>query len=186
MVHRETAMADEPGEITLLLQKVKEGQPEATDELIRLVYQELRRIAAAYLWKEQPGHTLQPTALINEAWLRLADQTRVDWRDRRHFFGVAAQMMRRVLVDHARAHLAGKRGGGAALVNLEMVQIEATPLKLEEILAIDEVLSRLTQFDPQVVEAFMEFNKTIDAETIPIPARNPPNKIGNEELVTIQ
>ena len=143
MAHREVAMADAPGEITLLLRKVRQGQTEAADELVRLVYQELRRIAAAYLRKERPGHTLQPTALINEAWLRLAGQTRIDWRDRTHFFGVAAQMMRRVLVDHARAHLAGKRGGGTAVLNLDMVEIEATPQKLEEILAIDEVLSTM-------------------------------------------
>ena len=142
-------MEDRPGDITLLLQKVKQGQTEAADELVRLVYQELRRIAAAYLWKERPGHSLQPTALINEAWIRLADQTQVDWRDRTHFFGVAAQMMRRILVDHARAHRADKRGGGATVLSLDMVEIEATPQKLEEILAIDEVLSRLAQVDPQ-------------------------------------
>ncbi len=142
-------MADKPGDITLLLRKVREGQAESTEELIRLVYVELRRIAAAYLWGERPGHSLQPTALVHEAWLRLADQTKVDWRDRKHFFGVAAQMMRRVLVDHARAHHAGKRGGGAAVLNLEMVDIAATPQKLEEILAIDELLTRLAQFDPQ-------------------------------------
>lgn len=147
--HRKTAMNDRPGEITLLLRKIKQGQTEVADELVRLVYLELRRIAAAYLRKERPGHSLQPTALINEAWIRLADQTQVDWRDRTHFFGVAAQMMRRILVDHARAHVADKRGGGAAVLNLDMVEIEATPQKLEEILAIDEVLSRLTQFDPQ-------------------------------------
>jgi RNA polymerase sigma factor (TIGR02999 family) len=142
-------MEDRPGDITLLLQKVKQGQTEAADELVRLVYQELRRIAAAYLWKERPGHSLQPTALINEAWIRLADQTQVDWRDRTHFFGVAAQMMRRILVDHARAHRADKRGGGATVLSLDIVEIEATPQKLEEILAIDEVLSRLAQVDPQ-------------------------------------
>ena len=142
-------MEDRPGDITLLLWKVKQGQTEAADELVRLVYQELRRIAAAYLWKERPGHSLQPTALINEAWIRLADQTQVDWRDRTHFFGVAAQMMRRILVDHARAHLADKRGGGATVLSLDIVEIEATPQKLEEILAIDEVLSRLAQVDPQ-------------------------------------
>jgi RNA polymerase sigma-70 factor (ECF subfamily) len=142
-------MEDRPGEITLLLRKVRQGQTEAADKLVRLVYQELRRIATAYLWKERPGHTLQPTALINEAWLRLADQTQVDWRDRTHFFGVAAQMMRRVLVDHARAHLADKRGGGAAVLDLDLIEIEASPQKLEEILAVDEVLSSLAQFDPQ-------------------------------------
>ena len=142
-------MDERPGDITLLLRKLRQDQTEAADELVRLVYQELRRIATAYLWRERPGHSLQPTALINEAWLRLADQTQVDWRDRTHFFGVAAQMMRRVLVDHARAHLAEKRGGGVAVLNLDVVEIESSPQKLEEILAVDEVLSRLAQFDPQ-------------------------------------
>ena len=99
--------------------------------------------------KEAAGHTLQTTALIHEAWLRLADQTRVDWRDRTHFYGVAAQMMRRVLVDHARARLAEKRGGGAAVVSLDWFEIHSSPQKLEEILAVDEALERLRRFDSQ-------------------------------------
>jgi RNA polymerase sigma factor (TIGR02999 family) len=142
-------MEEPPGELTVLLRKVRQGQAGAADDLIRVVYQELRRIAGACMRDERPGHTLQPTALINEAWLRLADQTQVDWRDRAHFFGVAAQMMRRVLVDHARTRLADKRGAGAAMVSLDCVDVEASPQKLEEILAIDEALSRLRQFDPQ-------------------------------------
>lgn len=142
-------MKESPGEVTLLLRKVREGRTGAADQLIHLVYQELRRIAGACLRKERPGHTLQPTALINEAWLRLADQTQVDWRDRAHFFGVAAQMMRRVLVDHARARLADKRGAGAAVVNLDWVEIDSGPQKLEEILAVDEALERLRHLDSQ-------------------------------------
>jgi RNA polymerase sigma factor (TIGR02999 family) len=142
-------MGESPGEVTVLLQRVRLGQAGAADQLVRLVYQELRRIAGAYMRDERPGHTLQPTALVNEAWLRLADQTQVDWRDRAHFFGVAAQMMRRVLVDHARARLADKRGAGAQVLDLEWAEIEASPWKLEEILAVHEALSRLSQFDPQ-------------------------------------
>ncbi len=138
-----------PSEITVLLQRLKRGDEAAGDELLRVVYEELRRIARAYMWKEAAGHTLQTTALIHEAWLRLADQTRVDWRDRTHFYGVAAQMMRRVLVDHARARLADKRGAGAAELSLDWIEIESTPQKLEEILAVDEVLSRLRVFDQQ-------------------------------------
>ena len=142
-------MAQSPGEVTDLLRRVRDGQAGAADELVRLVYQELRRIAGACMRGERPGHTLQPTALIHEAWLRLADQTRVEWRDRTHFYGIAAQMMRRVLVDHARARLAEKRGAGGAQFSLDGVEIESTPLKLEEILAVDEVLSRLREFDEQ-------------------------------------
>ena len=142
-------MEEAPGDVTVLLRKVRLGQTDAADDLIRVVYQELRRIAGAYMRDERPSHTLQPTALVNEAWLRLVDQTQVDWRDRAHFFGVAAQMMRRVLVDHARAHLTSKRGGGAEVLNLDWIEIEASPWKLEEILAVHEALSRLSQFDPQ-------------------------------------
>ena len=136
-------------EITVLLRRLRQGDEGAADELLRVVYEELRRIAHAYMGREAAGHTLQTTALIHEAWLRLPDQTRLDWRDRIHFFGIAAQMMRRVLVDHARARLADKRGAGAAQLSLDWIEIEATPQKLEEILAVDEVLSRLREFDQQ-------------------------------------
>jgi len=142
-------MDAQPDEITVLLRRLKEGDEGAADKLWPLVYEELRRIARAYMRKEAPGRTLQTTALVHEAWLRLADQTRVDWQDRTHFYCVVAQMMRRVLVDHARARLADKRGAGATKVSLEWVEIEPTPQKLEEILAVDEVLSRLGEFDQQ-------------------------------------
>ena len=143
------AMEQLPGEVTVLLRKAQGGQIDAADQLVRLVYSELRRIAGAFMRGERQGHTLQPTALINEAWLRLADQTQVDWRDRAHFFGVAAQMMRRVLVDHARARLADKRGAGAAVVGLDWVEIDSGPQKVEEILAVDEALDRLLHLDSQ-------------------------------------
>jgi RNA polymerase sigma factor (TIGR02999 family) len=142
-------MDAEPDEITVLLRRLRQSDQEAADKLWRLVYEELRRIARAYVRKEAPRCTLQTTALVHEAWLRMADQTRVDWQDRTHFYAVVAQMMRRVLVDHARARLADKRGGGAIKVSLEWVEIESTPRKLEEILAVDEVLSRLSEFDQQ-------------------------------------
>ena len=146
---REVAMQVKPDEITTLLQKARQGDEAAADELLRAVYGELRRIAAAFMGREAAGHTLQTTALIHEAWLRLEGQNRVDWRDRTHFYGIAAQMMRRVLVDHARARLAGKRGAGVAPLSLDWVEIESSPRKLEEILAVDEVLSRLREFDRQ-------------------------------------
>lgn len=142
-------MDAQPEEITLLLRSLRKGDEGAADKLWRLVYEELRRIARAHMRKEAPGRTLQTTALVHEAWLRMADQTRVDWQDRTHFYRVVAQMMRRVLVDHARARLADKRGAGATQVNLEWVEVEPTPQKLEEILAVNEVLSRLSEFDQQ-------------------------------------
>ncbi len=145
-------MATAPGEITLLLRKASAGNREAADQLVRSVYHELRRIAGAYMSAERSGHTLQPTALINEAWIRLASQTRVEWRSRTHFFGVAAEMMRRALVDYARAHLASKRGSGSTAMALDWVSVETTPPKLEEILAVDTALSKLSQFDPQQVD----------------------------------
>ena len=142
-------MGSTPGEITLLLRKATEGSPEATEQLVRRVYHELRTIATAYMRGERREHTLQPTALINEAWIRLANQMQVHWRDRKHFFGVAAEMMRRVLVDYARAHLAGKRGSGSPAMTLDWVEVESSTPKLEEVLAVDAALSKLSEFDPQ-------------------------------------
>ena len=142
-------MKESPGEVTLLLREIREGHSDAADQLIRLVYPELRRIAGACMRDERPGHSLQPTALIHEAWLRLAGQSQIAWRDRAHFFGLAARMMRRILVDHARARLADKRGAGAPVLNLEWVEIDSSPRKLEEILAVDEALERLRQLDPR-------------------------------------
>ena len=101
-----------PRDITALLDEWSRGNHRALDQLLPLVYAELRRIARRQLRRERAGHTLQPTALVHEVYLRLVDQRQVDWRNRAHFFGVAAQVMRRILVDHARRHNANKRGGG--------------------------------------------------------------------------
>ncbi|MCP5119272.1 MAG: sigma-70 family RNA polymerase sigma factor [bacterium] len=137
------------GEVTVLLHRLRQGEGKAADELAPLVYNELRRIAGAFMRDERPGHTLQPTALANEAWLRLADQNRADWQDRVHFFRVAARLMRRVLVDHARARLAGKRGGGEAPVNLDWLEIADRPEKLEQVLFVDRAIERLEGLDSQ-------------------------------------
>src|SRR6476619_3704241 len=104
-------MEDSPHEITRQLIAWSGGDVTAQDEVMRAVYQELHRMAARYLRHESPGNTLQPTALVHEAYLRLIDQTKVNWKNRAHFFGVAAQMMRRILVDHARTKKRDKRGG---------------------------------------------------------------------------
>ena len=106
-------------EVTRLLQEWSNGQEQALDRLVPQIHRELRKLAASYLRKERPDHTLQPTALVNEAFLKLIDQRAVKWQNRAHFFGIAAQAMRRILVDHARAHAAGKRGDGVRKVPLD-------------------------------------------------------------------
>jgi RNA polymerase sigma factor (TIGR02999 family) len=135
------------GQVTKLLHELSEGDGRAREQLIPLVYDELRRRAAAYLRAERPDHTLQATALVHEAYLRLVAQDRVQWRSRAHFFVVAAEMMRRVLVDHARAKLAEKRGGGYARVPLTdaVAMTSGSPAKL---LALDRSLARLAAIDP--------------------------------------
>ena len=142
-------MESSPGEVTLLLAELTQGNRDAEAELIPLVYKELRRIAGYYMRDERVSHTLQPTALVNEAYLRLADQTRIDWRNRAHFFGVAAQLMRRVLVDHARERASAKRGGQRARIDLDHIEIGLTPEGSEQLLAVEEALTRLRAFDPQ-------------------------------------
>ena len=118
----------ESGEITALLHQWRDGDPHALERVIPLVYAELRAIAASQLRQERPGHTLQPTALLNEAYLRLAEHERIQWQDRGHFLAVAAHIMRRLLVDYARARNAQKRGGGDSAVRLS---------ELEEVLAVN-------------------------------------------------
>ena len=109
----------DPHRVTQLLQRWSGGDSRALDELTPLVYSEVRKLARSYLRRERPNHTLQPTALVNEAYIRLVDQRRVQWQSRAHFFGIAAQMMRRVLVDHARMRQAEKRGSGENAVVLD-------------------------------------------------------------------
>src|SRR5687767_14167819 len=114
-----SSASDQPGHVTQLLERWGGGDQSALEELTSLVYAELRKLAAAYLRRERPDHTLQATALVNEAYIRLIDQRKVQWQSRAHFFGIAAQMMRRVLVDHARMRKAEKRGSGAEAIVLD-------------------------------------------------------------------
>ena len=135
-----------PSEVTQLLKDWSSGDSTALDRLIPIVYDELRAVATRYLRRERQDHTLQPTALVNEAYLRLIDQKQVQWQNRAHFVGVAAQMMRRILVDHARNHNRAKRGGGARKVSLD----EAVALSGErahELVELDEALAALARFD---------------------------------------
>ena len=125
-----------------------DGDDGALGELLPLVYAELRRLAAGYLRRERPGHTLQPTALVNEAYLRLVDQTQVRWQNRAHFLGVAAQMMRRILVDHVRGQRAEKRGGEIQKLSLDE-NIDVSGERAADLVALDEALKRLAELDPQ-------------------------------------
>lgn len=141
-------------EITQLLAEWSEGNQSALDELYPLVYDELHRLARRYMSRERKGHTLQTTALINEAYVRLVDQKNVHWANRSHFFAISAQIMRRILIDHARRHAYAKRGGGAQQVSLDEAVIVTSGVG-SELLRLDEALKTLAEMDPrrcQVVE----------------------------------
>jgi RNA polymerase sigma-70 factor, ECF subfamily len=140
-------MSAEHGEVTLLLKAMKSGDKSAAEKLMPLVYNELHRLARSYMQRERSDHTLQPTALINEAYLRLARDT-VDWQSRSHFIGVAANVMRRLLVDHARAHNAERRAGGLQRVDLED-HFVVSGERSEEVLALHEALTNLEAVDPR-------------------------------------
>jgi RNA polymerase sigma-70 factor (ECF subfamily) len=137
------------GRITALLAELQAGDRDAVDALAGLLYDELRKIAAAYLGRERGEHTLQPTALVNEAYLRLVDQRDVTWQNRAHFLGVAARAMRRVLVDHARARRRDKRGGGAARVTLDDDRVGAAARDLD-LVALDDALGELAAVDAEL------------------------------------
>lgn len=134
-----------PHEVTQLLLDWTKGNQAALDKLMPLIYRELRRLAHQYLGRERAGHTLQTTDLVHEAYLRLVDQRRVRWQNRSHFFGVAAQLMRRILVDHARRRRRVKRGGGVPMVSLEAAVVSRQPDV--DLLALDEALNRLAEID---------------------------------------
>ena len=142
-------MGAQPTEnVTQLLIELSNGDREAVDLLLPLIYDELRKLAANYLRRERPDHTLQPTALVHEAYLRLVDQTRANWQNRAHFFGVAAQIMRRLLVDHARKHNAEKRGQDFQKLSLDE-NIDRAVERSTELIALDDALKALAAFDEQ-------------------------------------
>jgi RNA polymerase sigma factor (TIGR02999 family) len=135
-------------DVTGILASASAGDAAAADRLLPLVYEELRAQAAQYLKSERPDHTLQATALVHEAYVRLVDQTRVQWKDRVHFFAVAAVMMRRVLVNHAKARGAAKRGGGRLRLTLDESAAQDVPRDID-LVALDEALIRLAALDPE-------------------------------------
>jgi RNA polymerase sigma factor (TIGR02999 family) len=143
-------MSPEPqADVTQLLVSWSMGNQAALDELMPLVYGELRRLASAYLRRERPDHTLQSTALVHEAFLKLTNQRDVEWRNRAHFYGIAAQMIRRILVDYARSHHAEKRGSGA--VKLALDEALAVPQQKTDLdlLGLNDALEQLAQMDPR-------------------------------------
>ena len=142
------ASSPPPHELTQLLLAWSDGDKTALDKLLPLVYDELRRLARHYMSRERAGHTLQTTALVNEAYLRLIDQKQVRWQSRAHFFAIAAQLMRRILVDHARKHAYAKRGGGARKVPLDEAA-NVSEERAADLVALDEALIGLTEIDPQ-------------------------------------
>jgi len=137
-----------PPEVTQLLADWAKGDRSALDRLFPLVHSELRRIAQRQMSQERPGHTLQATALVNEAYLKLAGQQGFDWQNRSHFFAVCAQVMRHILIDHARAHARDKRGGGLARVSLNDALVVAED-QAEHFIALDDALRVLERLDPQ-------------------------------------
>jgi RNA polymerase sigma factor (TIGR02999 family) len=142
-------MPGEPSaDVTRLLRAWGRGDEAALDQLTPVIYAELRRRAHSYMKNERPGHTLQTTALANEAWMRLVNVAAVDWKDRAHFFAIAANVMRRILVDGARARGRGKRGGSAQRVDLDQIP-DISSRRDPELIAIDEALEALAQLDPR-------------------------------------
>ena len=150
--YKQTIIVSVQERVTELLRSATGGSREALDELIPLVYRELRRLAGAQLKSERPGHTLQATALANEAYLKLVDQNRVEWQNRAHFFAVAARVMRRVLVDYARKKRAEKHGGGVGRVTLsEAIGVSDSSAEVD-VVALDAALERLTALEPRYGE----------------------------------
>jgi RNA polymerase sigma factor (TIGR02999 family) len=140
---------EKPYDVTELLVRWKNGERDALEKLFPLVYQELQKIAKRHLRREAENHTLQTTALVNEAYLKLIDQNRVEWQNRAQFFGIAAQAMRRILIDHARARVSHKRGSGALALSLDEPGIDVSDERAAELVMLDEALKKLAEKDSE-------------------------------------
>src|ERR1022692_4149582 len=163
-------------EFTHLLELVEHGDPKAAGELLPMVYEELRRLAAQKMAQEAAGHTLQPTALVHEAWLRLGGSDAPTFQNRAHFFGAAAEAMRRILIEHARRRLAAKRGSGVEVVDLDGLEISSPIADDDQLLAVNEALEKLTAVDPRKAELVklryfvgMSFDEAATALGIAVP-----------------
>jgi len=140
-------MTQNPHEVTQLLIAWSNGDKAALNKLMPLIYDELRQLARHYMSRERAGHTLQTTALVNEAYVRLVNRKGVHWQNRAHFFAIAAQLMRSILVDHARSHAYAKRGGGARKIALDDAMV-ISQQRAAEVVALDDALKRLAEIDP--------------------------------------
>ena len=162
--------------ITHLLGRLEQGDAKAADELLPLVYDELRRLAAHKMANEAPGHTLQPTALVHEAWLRIGGPEAPSLQNRGHFFGAAAEAMRRILIERARRRIAAKRGGGAVQVDLDEIEIPSPTADDDQLLAVNEALEKFAALDPRKAELVklryfvgMSFDEAAVALSIGVP-----------------
>jgi RNA polymerase sigma factor (TIGR02999 family) len=139
-------------EFTNILERVEQGDPQAAGELLPIVYEELRRLASHKMAQEAAGHTLQPTALVHEAWLRLGGSEAPTFQNRAHFFGAAAEAMRRILIEHARRRLATKRGAGVEVVDLDGLEISSPAASDDQLLALNEAVEKLSAVDRRKAE----------------------------------
>jgi RNA polymerase sigma factor (TIGR02999 family) len=163
-------------DVTHILDRAQAGDPKAAEELLPLVYEELRKLAAARMAQEAPGQTLQPTALVHEAWLRLVGGGPQRWNSRGHYFGAAAQAMRRILVDRARERQAHRHGGGLMRVDVDAIEV-AAPQSDERLLAVNEALQRFEAVDPAAAElvklrCFIGLSMPEAAEALDLPLRS--------------
>ena len=163
-------------DVTRILDRVQQGDPQAAEELLPLVYDELRKLAAHKMANESPGQTLQPTALVHEAWLRLVGGEPQRWNSRGHFFGAAAESMRRILIDRARERQARRHGGGLERLDVEAVEV-AAPQSDERLLAVNEALQRFERVDRSAAElvklrCFVGMNMSEAAEALNLPLRS--------------
>ncbi len=163
-------------DVTRILDRVQQGDPKAAEELLPLVYEELRRVAANKMANEAPGQTLQPTALVHEAWLRLGGGDAPSFQNRAHFFGAAAEAMRRILIERARRRVSAKRGGGASGVDLDEIEIPSPAADDDQLLAVNEALEKFAALDPRKAELVklryfvgMSFDEAATALGIAVP-----------------
>jgi RNA polymerase sigma factor (TIGR02999 family) len=163
-------------EITQILSRLEQGEAKAAEELLPLVYEELRRLASRKMANEAAGHTLQPTALVHEAWLRLGGNDAPSFQNRAHFFGAAAEAMRRILIDRARRRIAAKRGGGAARVDLDEIELPSPFADDDQLIAVNEALEKFAALDPRKAELVklryfvgMSFDEAATALGIAVP-----------------
>lgn len=163
-------------EFTHILERVEHGDAKAAGELLPMVYDELRRLAARKMAHEAAGHTLQPTALVHEAWMRLGGNDAPTFQNRAHFFGAAAEAMRRILIEHARRRLAAKRGAGAEVIDLDGLEISSPIADDDQLLAVNDALEKLATLDPRKAELVklryfvgLNFEETAAALNIAVP-----------------